>query len=269
MAYKLIALDLDGTLTNSQKKVTPVTREILIEAQRRGLRVVLASARPAPGLFRERAALELNRYGGYLMSYNGARIVEAATDKLLYSRDMPAGDVRAMLTHLADFPVSVMVDDGRRYYTNDPEGYKVEFERANIGIPITKVDDLAAVVTFATPKILVLAPRPVLEEYTEAIAAPFRAAFDFFRVDDFYLEIVIKNFSKADGLKALCRASGIALADVVAFGDSANDAAMLRCAGLGVAMCNADASVCAQADAVTRCTNDDDGVARFLETVVL
>jgi Cof subfamily protein (haloacid dehalogenase superfamily) len=268
MAYKLIALDLDGTLTNSQKKVTPVTRDVLIEAQRRGIRVVLASARPAPGLFRERAALELDRYGGYLMSYNGARIMEAATDKLLFSRDMPAADVHAMLTHLADFPVSVMVDDGSRYYTNDPQGYKVEFERNNIGIPITKVDDLAAAVTFATPKILVLAPRPVLEKYTEAIAEPFRGAFDFFRVDDFYLEIVIKNFSKADGLKALCRATDIPLADVVAFGDSANDVAMLECAGLGVAMCNADDWVCARADRVTSCTNDDDGVARFLESLI-
>ena len=78
--YKLIAMDLDGTLNNDQKVITPKTREALMEAQKRGIRLALASARPSPGLFKERDILQLQNFGGILMSYNGGRITEAATE---------------------------------------------------------------------------------------------------------------------------------------------------------------------------------------------
>ncbi|MEG2642426.1 MAG: HAD hydrolase family protein, partial [Eubacterium sp.] len=66
MNYQLIALDLDGTLCNDDKQITPITKQVLLRAQQKGIRVALASARPAPGLIRERKALELDRYHGIL-----------------------------------------------------------------------------------------------------------------------------------------------------------------------------------------------------------
>ena len=68
MNCKLIAMDLDGTLNNDEKKITPKTMEALMAAQSRGIRLVLASARPSPGLFKERDTLSLQNYGGILMS---------------------------------------------------------------------------------------------------------------------------------------------------------------------------------------------------------
>ena len=70
MKYKLIAMDLDGTLLNDQKIITEKTKAALMAAQEKGIRLALASARPSPGLFRERDALCMQNFNGILMSYN-------------------------------------------------------------------------------------------------------------------------------------------------------------------------------------------------------
>ena len=97
MKIKAIFLDLDGTLNNDAKQITPRTREALMLAQKRGVRLVLASARPAPGLHKERDALELDRFGGVLMSYNGGRIADAATGQVLFETAMDRDTAKAVL----------------------------------------------------------------------------------------------------------------------------------------------------------------------------
>lgn len=88
MPVKLIALDLDGTLKNDQKQITPKTREALMAAQRSGVRLALASARPSPGLFKERDILQIQQFGGILMSYNGGRITDGASGQVLFETAM-------------------------------------------------------------------------------------------------------------------------------------------------------------------------------------
>ncbi len=86
MKYKLIALDLDGTLKNSKNKITDETRETLIKAQQLGAKIVLASGRPTPGLRHEAAALELEKYEGYLLSFNGAKVMDAKTRQTMFEQ---------------------------------------------------------------------------------------------------------------------------------------------------------------------------------------
>ena len=112
MNYKLIAMDLDGTLVNDDKVITPRTREALMAAQRRGIRLALASARPSPGLFKERDALRMQEYDGVLMSYNGGRIVRASDGKVLFQTTMDIQQARDMLRRLESLPVVPILDDG-------------------------------------------------------------------------------------------------------------------------------------------------------------
>ena len=81
MNVKVIALDIDGTLTNDQRKITEATRKALLEAQEKGVRLVLASARPTPGLYQAAECLNMKAHGGILMAYNGGRIVEASVER--------------------------------------------------------------------------------------------------------------------------------------------------------------------------------------------
>ena len=87
MAIKAIAMDIAGTLTNDEKVITPRTRERILEIQRQGHIVVLASGRPTPGMARMADALELEKYGGYLLSFNGARITNRQTGEIALDAD--------------------------------------------------------------------------------------------------------------------------------------------------------------------------------------
>ena len=83
MAYKLLVLDLDGTLTNSRKEITPHTLDTLIRAQEKGIRIVLASGRPTYGVAPVADALRLADFGGYILSYNGSEIMNWQTKEVL------------------------------------------------------------------------------------------------------------------------------------------------------------------------------------------
>ena len=115
MKYKLIAMDLDGTLNNDEKQITEPTRLALMEMQEKGVRLALASARPSPGLYKERDILRLQDYGGILMSYNGGRIVDASTGKVLFETCMDLNETRRVLRFLETLPVTPILDDGVQF----------------------------------------------------------------------------------------------------------------------------------------------------------
>lgn len=89
MKYKLIALDLDGTLNTDEKTVTPKTRDALLAAQRQGITVALCSARPVPGLYKEMRILEMEKYHGMLIAYNGGKILRADDKTVLHQQSFP------------------------------------------------------------------------------------------------------------------------------------------------------------------------------------
>jgi hydroxymethylpyrimidine pyrophosphatase-like HAD family hydrolase len=134
-------MDLDGTLNNSEKKITPVTKAALMQAQKQGIRLALASARPSPGLYKERDILELHRYGGILMSYNGGRIVDAATGDTLFETAMDRNQAVQVLRFLEQLPVTPILDDGKQFYVTDEQGYKVEYECRNNGMVCSRVEN--------------------------------------------------------------------------------------------------------------------------------
>lgn len=83
LSYRIIALDLDGTLTNSQKVITPRTFEALMRAQHEGIRIVLASGRPTYGISSLAKQLQIAKFGGFVLSYNGGRIIDWSTGKAI------------------------------------------------------------------------------------------------------------------------------------------------------------------------------------------
>jgi len=86
MKYKLLVLDVDGTLLDSEKKISKRTLAALLKVQQMGVRIVLASGRPTYGLMPIAKALELGNYGGFILSYNGGQIINAQSGELLFER---------------------------------------------------------------------------------------------------------------------------------------------------------------------------------------
>ena len=85
---KIIFLDLDGTLTNDEKKITKKTKEKLIEIQEQGHIIALASGRPTPGIVPVAKELELEKYDGYILAFNGGKVIDCSTNKTVFENVM-------------------------------------------------------------------------------------------------------------------------------------------------------------------------------------
>ena len=268
MTYKMIALDLDGTLNNDDHIITPRTREALIAVQKKfGVTVVLASGRQAPGLKREADALDLAKYHGLLLSYGGGRIEDATTEAVLFSRSLKNELAVRFLRHLEKFSVSPVVDNGRAIVTTCAYNYKVQDESRNNNMDVLTVDNIADAIERAGVrpiKILTAAQNETLVPLMPYIREGFEDEMDFVQSAPWFYEGMAKGVSKSKSLARVCEQLGIQSSEVMAFGDAQNDMDMIRFAGHGVAMGNACDELKAMADEVTL-DNNHDGIAVTIE----
>lgn len=277
MPIKAIALDIDGTLTNDEKRITPRTREALIAAQERGVRVVLASGRPVQGLRALAGELDLARHHGLLVAYNGAVVVDAATDDELFSQPLSVEEARAVVDHMRGFDVITWVNYGEELLVEDPFRCMIEhrgapkniikYERDACDLIVREVRDLRAAIDRPVEKVLTAGTDTYLQEHWRAMARPFADALSCVFTADFYFEYMARDVHKGRALAGALPRIGIELAEVAAFGDAQNDLTMLTSAGTGVAMGNATDEVKAAADMVTL-TNNEDGIAHALEKIL-
>ena len=265
--FKLVALDMDGTLTNDEKLITPKTKAALIEIQKQGAVVVLASGRPTTGLYEEASELKLHEFGGYLLSYNGARISKAIDRTVIHEDRLPRHMIPGLVEHVSKFPVSMIFDDGVSLYTTDRDGYAVSVESRITHLDIVEITNLNKVYEVAPVKLLMSAEPTVLRGIEKEIGAPF-PELEFVRSAPFFLEAVNKGVSKGAALKLLAESLGIKREEIMAFGDGQNDKSMIEYAGLGVAMGNALEEVKEVADLITL-TNEEDGVSHMVEKYLL
>ena len=153
MAIKAIAMDIDGTLTNDQKVISPRTREKLLAAQESGIKLILASGRPAWGLHALAQELDLQNHDGLLVAFNGAHVVDAQTDEVLFDQAMPADELHRLIDHLRNFDVIPMISLGRDLHVEDsyhcmitlPDGSQkniVKYERDACDLKIREVESL-------------------------------------------------------------------------------------------------------------------------------
>ena len=155
MKYKLIAVDLDGTLYNDQLKITSDTLNTMIKAQEMGIRIALASGRPLPGLFHARDLLKLNEHHGMLVAYNGGKVVDTTTNEVLYDKYIPDDLAMELLEHLKDYPVNPIIDDGKVLYVTDKNGYRVKEEALNDSMEYVEVPSLTEHLDFHLNKMSV------------------------------------------------------------------------------------------------------------------
>ncbi|MDR3269115.1 MAG: Cof-type HAD-IIB family hydrolase [Tannerella sp.] len=269
MKYKLLALDVDGTLLNGQKKITPRTKAALLKMQHLGVQIVLASGRPTHGLAPLAKELGMDTNGGYLLSYNGGQIINMQTNEPLYEKRIDP----EMLPYLErkarayDFPLFTYHRD--TLLTTHPDNERVRKEAELNGMRVKAVTGFAEAVDFAPYKCMLASED---EEALTGLEAHWKkrlaGSLDVFRSESYFLEIVPQDIDKANTLSWLMETLGIEAQDVIAIGDGVCDVSMIQLAGLGVAMGNAQESVKACADDVTG-SNDEDGVATAVEKHIL
>ncbi len=262
---KVLVLDIDGTLVNSKKEVTPATKQAIKRILNEGHRVVLASGRPMPGMRRFERELYLDLMGGYLMASNGAKVIDCATGEIVYEKFLPQDIVPriyayaknhgcGLITFLGNYSISAF----------EPDEY-VKYEAKLNGITIQVHEDWPEFVNFDINKCIVTVDPEKADTCTRELQRLFRDEANVFRSEPYFIEVVPIGVDKALTLEQLLPIMGATHEQLVCCGDSYNDISMLEYAAVGVAMGNAQADVKAVADYVTTKTNDEDGLVEVIE----
>ena len=268
MGYELIVLDLDGTLTNKDKVITPKTKEALMKVQEKGKKVVLASGRPTQGVVHLADELRLGDFGGFILSNNGGMIINDKTKEVVFSALLPLEANKKIIRLSKEHRVDILTYEGERIITNNKECPYGQLESRINGMELKEVEDVEGYVDFRVPKFLMLDDGDYLETVEPRVKAALGKNFSVYRSEPFFLEILPKGIDKAQSLERLLERMGLTKEEMIACGDGYNDLSMIKYAGLGVAMENAVLPVRNAADYITL-SNNNDGVAHVVEKFML
>ena len=156
MKYKLIVLDLDGTLTNSKKEITPRNRETLIRMQEQGIRLVLASGRPTYGIVPLANELRMNEFGGFILSYNGGEIINWETQEMVYENVLPNEVVPVLYECARTHQLSILTYDGAEIITENSQDPYVLKEAFLNKMAVRETNDFLTDITLPVAKCLIV-----------------------------------------------------------------------------------------------------------------
>lgn len=269
MKYKLLVLDVDGTLLNNDKEISARTLAALLKVQQMGVHIVLASGRPTYGILPVAKKLELGNYGGYILSYNGAQIINARTGEVLFEKRINP----EMLPYLEKkarkngFSIFTYTED--RIITDHPEAPHIRQEAVLNNMKLVEEPEFSIAIDFSPCKcMLVSDDEEALVGLEEHWRKRLNGVLDVFRSEPYFLEVVPCSVDKANTLGILMEKLDVKPEEVIAIGDGVCDFSMIQMAGLGIAMGNAQDSVKVCADVVTA-SNEEDGVALAVEKAIL
>lgn len=269
MKYKLLVLDVDGTLLNSNKEITARTQAALLKVQQMGIHIVLASGRPTNGVMPLAKALELDHYGGFILSYNGGQIINVQTGELLFEKRINPEMLPYLDKKAKKYDFAIFTYHKDYILTDKPDNKHVKEEAALNNMRVIGVDNFPEAVDFSPCKCVLASDN---EEELVGLENHWKkrldGVLDVFRSEDYYLEVVPQFINKGNTLGVLMEKLKITTEQVVAIGDGIADVPMLQLAGTSVAMGNARDSVKSCTD-FTTLANDMDGVAVAVETAIL
>ena len=268
MKYKMIVLDLDGTLTNNKKEITPRTKQALMQAQAAGVHVILASGRPTYGIVPLAEELKLKDIGGYILAFNGGKIIDCTNNEVLFEQKLDEQLVPILFQEAKKAGMEILTYQGEGIAATNKDDEYVQHEAFINKMPVTQYDNFLNQLVYPINKCLIVGDPTPLHELEIRLAKELEGKMDVYRSADFFLECVPLGIDKARALERLISSLGISREEVIACGDGYNDLSMIRFAGLGVAMANAAKDIQSEADFVTL-SNEEDGVAHVIEHFIL
>lgn len=268
--YKLIATDLDGTLVTDDKNLTDKTIENVKKALKKNVKIMISSARAFYRLEKYIDELDLRKANQYTICFNGAMIIENITGKVLYSKNLDKKEVNEVIKLGKKINIPIMLYSKNAHCVEkipeviqknkNSKGMNLKIENFN-KIDFDKEENYIYKIVFMDKpeKIIEIRkniPKEIIEKYEVTSSVPE------------YIEIVKKGIKKSEAIKFIINKCKIKQEEVIAIGDGENDIEMIRFAGLGVAMDNADNYVKENADYITT-SNNDDGVGKVIEKFIL
>ncbi|MED2942336.1 sugar-phosphatase [Bacillus swezeyi] len=267
--YKLIAIDMDGTLLNDLHEVTEEVRNALHAAKTKGVKIVLCTGRPLGGVSRYLEELNLNEDGDYVIAYNGALVQNTHTQEVVSELTLGYEDVTSLykLSQTLDTPMHFF-DSSHLYTPNREISPYTVYESYVTQVPLRFRTMEEIPEDILAPKAMYIDEPEKLERTIAAIPKEVKERYTMVKSSPFFYEILHPAASKGNAVRQLADLLGIAKEEVMAIGDNGNDLTMIDWAGCGVAMGNAIPEVKASANYETR-SNNENGVAHAIQELVL
>ena len=264
MKYKLIAVDMDGTLLNDGGHITPKTVAAINSAISRGVIFTVSTGRPIQGVEKYNSLLNLK---APLITYNGAMIVRSDTKEVLFSKTLLYGDAIKILNCGIEMGVTLCVWAHNQLYCN-VLNERTDYYKSLSGVEPILIDDYEALAKSGITKILWYDEADVIADVQTKLNGLFEKV-TYCTSKPIFLEFFHSDVSKAEAMKRIGEICGVKREEMIAIGDGYNDLPMIEYAGLGVAMANAPDGVKRRADYVTAHSNNDDGIAEVIDKFVL
>lgn len=272
MEYKLLALDLDGTLLNGDEKISERNLTTLERASRKGIKIIVNTGRSYSST---KDYMDIINIKDPVITYNGAVIYNGNHIlRKITLRDYVIEDLIKILKDMEFAPI-LYLPDNRRYYENLGK-YTEDFLKFSRGFEqeLVQVRDIEKKAWKNVIRISVLAGKrdilPLHSQLRNKFGSSIKTIDTYFADWNFWIfEILDGECSKSKGLDFLCNIYGIGKEEVIAIGDNNNDLDMISWAGLGVAMKNSLPSLLKEADYITEKDNNEDGVSEVIEKFIL
>lgn len=264
--YKIIFLDIDGTLVNSKKEITPKTKEAILNIQKKGVKVAIASGRPSKGVIPFAEELQLEAYDGYILPFNGCKIVNYQTKKSVYENTLSMEVVKKAYELSKEYNIELITYKGDYIISETDDNPYLLIESKINKMDVEKVDNLIEAIEEVPVKCLLIGDGEYLGSIEAEIKEKIGIEANVFRSEPFFIEIVPQGLDKAAAIEELIGKLGIKQEETIAFGDGYNDISMIKYAGLGVAMSNGCKPIKEVADYIAS-DNDHDGIAEVLNDV--
>ena len=263
MKKRLLFLDLDGTLLNDAKEITEGNRQALERTLQRGHGVIIATGRPLKSALEQARRLGVDKPGCYTIAYNGAMVYDWAKQDKVFSCALSKDAVIKVFERANEIGEHVQTYDSFDVLVEargDDEAVRRYCKIVSMTYRV--IEDIRTDLVEDPVKCLVInyEKKDGLQKMQTWIRENV-PQMDCFFSSDYLLEVVPKGMNKGEAVKMLCKMLDVEIENAVAVGDAANDLAMLKAAGIGVAMQNGTDEVKAIADYITTRDNNHDGVA--------
>lgn len=264
MGYKLVALDIDGTLLSEDKVIADSTADLIKEASNNGVKFTIATGRMFRGAvkYAERLGIDIP-----IITYNGAIIRDILSDCVYRECKVPADGAKDAIDILREEPVLRFVFLGDEVYTDTPHEWTDSYAQL-LGVEMNFMGDVKDILIEDPTMLVFMVPVLKAIELTDRLKCRLNSNIRITNSTDWFLDVLNVKASKGLAIQQLADDLGIAREEIIAIGDNLNDLEMVEYAGLGVAVANATDELKAVADYVTELPING-GVEEVLRKYVL
>ena len=212
--------------------------------------------------------LELEKFGGYLLSFNGARIINCKTGEIVYQKVIPASVIAPIYHFAKEKNCGILTYIGDNIISGNLVDNYVKIESKINKMPLVEVENFLSYIDFEVNKLLLTAEPEYAEQYVKDLQNMFEGQLSIYRSEPFFIEIMPLNVDKAASLDRMLSTVGLTRENTICCGDGFNDLSMIQYAGIGVAMENAQKEVKEVADYITK-SNNHDGIVDVIDKFIL